>query len=88
MMSGWGYKVDQFILTLLARRIKAEHVAQVSEVVANNGLNIDTIVRLSGRVALKDASPFGQSPVSGFSLKGEPSDSHQFRAGLMALCLS
>jgi phosphoserine phosphatase len=76
---------SRFILTLLARRIKAEHVAQVSEVVANNGLNIDTIVRLSGRVALKDASPLDKACIE-FSLKGEPSDSHQFRAGLMALC--
>ena len=76
---------SRFILTLLARRIKANHVALVSDVVANNGLNIDTIVRLSGRVALQAVSPVDKACIE-FSLKGEPSDSHQFRAGLMALC--
>ena len=76
---------SRFILTLLARRIKAKHVAQVSDVVANNGLNIDTIVRLSGRVALQAVSPLDKACIE-FSLKGEPSDNHQFRSELMKLC--
>ncbi len=76
---------SRFILTLLARRIKANHIARVSEVVANNGLNIDSIVRLSGRVSLQAASDLDKACVE-FSLKGEPSDRHQFRAELMNLC--
>lgn len=76
---------SRFILTLLARRIKANHIALVSEVVANNGLNIDTIVRLSGRVSLQTSSDTDKACVE-FSLKGEPSDRHQFRSELMTLC--
>jgi phosphoserine phosphatase len=76
---------SRFILTLLARRIKANHIALVSEIVANNGLNIDTIVRLSGRVSLQTSTATDKACVE-FSLKGEPSDRHQFRSELMTLC--
>lgn len=76
---------SRFILTLLARRIKATHIAKVSEVVANHGLNIDTIVRLSGRVSLQQESEKSKACVE-FSLKGQPEDVKQFRADLMAVC--
>ena len=41
------------IITLLGRKISARHLAKVSEVVAANGLNIDNITRLSGRISLR-----------------------------------
>ncbi len=40
------------IITLLARRLTAEHIARVTEIVANHALNIDNVSRLSGRVPL------------------------------------
>ncbi len=73
---------SRFILTLLARKIKANHIAQVSQVVAANGLNIDAIVRLSGRVPLDHEDDTIKACVE-FSLKGEPEDSKAFRAELM-----
>jgi len=73
---------SRFILTLLARKIKANHIARVSGVVADNGLNIDAIVRLSGRVPLADEDTSVKACVE-FSLKGEPQDSTTFRAQLM-----
>ena len=73
---------SRFILTLLARKIKANHIARVSGVVADNGLNIDAIVRLSGRVPLADEENSVKACVE-FSLKGEPQDSTTFRAQLM-----
>jgi phosphoserine phosphatase len=76
---------SRFILTLLARRIKAKHIAKVSAVVAKNGLNIDTIVRLSGRVSLQEDSEKSKACVE-FSLKGQPANSRQFRSELMAVC--
>jgi phosphoserine phosphatase len=76
---------SRFILTLLARRIKANHIAKVSAVVAKNGLNIDTIVRLSGRVSLQEDSEKSKACVE-FSLKGQPANSRQFRSELMAVC--
>lgn len=41
------------IITLLGRVISADHLAKVAEVVAANGLNIDNITRLSGRISLR-----------------------------------
>ena len=41
------------IVTLLARSIDASHLNAVTKVTADQGLNIDKIVRLSGRVPLE-----------------------------------
>jgi phosphoserine phosphatase len=45
----------RFIITLLGPAIGASHIAQVSGVLADAGLNIDRIDRLSSRVALETA---------------------------------
>ena len=76
---------SRFILTLLARRIKATHIAKVSRVIADNGLNIDNIVRLSGRVPLLHPEAKTKACVE-FSLKGELADNAAFRAQLMNVC--
>ena len=74
---------SRYILTLLARRVKALHIAKVSEVISANGLNIDNITRLSGRVPLADADETSKACVE-FSLRGSPRDS--FREQLLAVC--
>ena len=48
-----GQGKDRHIITLLARTITAEHIAGITAIVAEHGLNIDNINRLSGRVNLK-----------------------------------
>src|SRR6478672_11529028 len=47
----------RFILTLLARRLTAAHLAAVSGVIAEQGLNIDIITRLSGRPPREEQQP-------------------------------
>ena len=47
-----GQGKARHIITVLARKITAEHIARVSAVIAEFGLNIDRIERLSGRVPL------------------------------------
>jgi phosphoserine phosphatase len=47
-----GQGKARHIITVLARRITAEHIARVAGVIAEFGLNIDRIERLSGRVPL------------------------------------
>lgn len=74
---------SRFILTLLARRIRASHIAEVSQVIAANGLNIDNITRLSGRVPLERPDVADKACVE-FSLRGTPTDS--FREQLLAMC--
>lgn len=81
---------SRYILTLLARRIKATHIAKVARVIADNGLNIDNIVRLSGRVPLvnpqSQAGDIKTKACVEFSLKGELLDNAAFRAQLMHVC--
>jgi phosphoserine phosphatase len=43
---------DRFIITILGRAISANHLFQVSTVIAEHGLNVDRIERLSGRLSL------------------------------------
>jgi len=75
----------RFILTLLARKIKASHIAKVTRVIADNGLNIDGIVRLSGRVNVED-DDVGSKACVEFSLKGEHENSRKLRSQLMQVC--
>jgi phosphoserine phosphatase len=48
-----GQGKDRHIITLLARTISAKHIARITAIVAENGLNIDNITRLTGRVPLE-----------------------------------
>lgn len=74
-----------YIVTLLARRITALHIAEVSRVVAEFGLNIDGLQRLSGRVALdEDAGEKGKACVE-FSVRGEPADLTDMRRQFLQL---
>jgi len=70
------------ILTLLARKIKASHIAAVTKMIVQHNLNIDKITRLSGRIPLQDSQKITRACVE-FSLRGEPST--DFRENLMAL---
>ncbi|MFT6432736.1 MAG: phosphoserine phosphatase [Candidatus Azotimanducaceae bacterium] len=80
----------RFILTLLARKIKAAHIAKVSRVIADNGMNIDSIVRLSGRVNVDDKGldeqGVGAKACVEFSLKGGHENSKSLRTELMQVC--
>ncbi|MFY0640716.1 MAG: phosphoserine phosphatase SerB [Bermanella sp.] len=59
------------IITLLARKLTAEHIARVTEIVANHELNIDNISRLSGRIPLEDDERQGPNKASvEFSVRG------------------
>lgn len=43
---------DRFIVTILGRSISANHLAKVSDIIAEHGLNVDRVERLSGRLSL------------------------------------
>ena len=72
------------MVTLLARKIDAIHLALVTTVCANYGLNIDKIVRLSGRMQLDDSDKLGRACVE-FSVRGEAQDPRAFRNSLLEL---
>ena len=72
----------RYILTLLARRPTAAHLAAVSSVIAGQGLNIDVITRLSGRPPREDDGRPRRACVE-FSVRGQPRDEDALRADLM-----
>ncbi len=78
-----GQGKARHIITVLARRISAEHLARVSAIIAEFGLNIDRIDRLSGRVALGDEQPSDKACVE-ISARG-PLNDGEFRARCMQL---
>lgn len=64
---------DRFIVTLLARKLTAEHLSRATEIIANQGLNIDLITRLTGRSPLDDEDNTGKAVVE-LSVRGTPKD--------------
>ncbi|TRX66143.1 phosphoserine phosphatase SerB [Carboxylicivirga sp. M1479] len=62
---------DRFIITLLSRKLTADQLSQVTTIISNQGLNIDYISRLSGRVLLDDHEGNDKSVVE-FSVRGTP----------------
>ena len=72
------------IVTLLARKITASQISEVTAVAAEHGLNIDDITRLSGRVSLDDIEEQDKACVE-FSARGNPADTAALRAAFMEL---
>ena len=72
----------RYIITLLARKITADQLAQVTAVMSRHGLNIDGINRLSGRIPLGDLPALSKACVE-FSVRGQLQDSDVFRADLL-----
>jgi|TARA_B110000879_G_scaffold100308_1_gene136073 phosphoserine phosphatase len=75
---------SRYIVTLLARQINSEHLAAVTTVTSDFGLNIDKIVRLSGRIKLDKTEQLGRACVE-FSVRGEPKDALQLKNALLEL---
>lgn len=74
----------RYIISLLARKVTAQHLARVTGVVSRYDLNIDGIQRLSGRVPLGDEPNLGKACVE-FSVRGQLENLQQFRADLLEL---
>jgi phosphoserine phosphatase len=82
-----GQGKDRHIITLLSRKITAEQLADVTTVVAENNLNIDSITRLSGRVRLEgeiNDNPDTRACVE-ISVRGAPRDSAAMRAAFLGI---
>ena len=72
------------IVTLLVRKVKAEHISAVTALVTQYGLNIDKITRLSGRVPLEKETEQSKACVE-FSLRGDLDDAQIVRRSLLEL---
>ncbi|MDF1820986.1 MAG: phosphoserine phosphatase SerB [Alcanivoracaceae bacterium] len=81
-----GQGKDRHIITMLARKITAEQLSDVTAVVAANELNIDSINRLSGRVHLEgEAGDEDARACVEISVRGNPADSQAMRAAFLRI---
>ena len=76
---------SRHIITLLARRISAEHIAKVTDVAARYDLNIDNISRLSGRVSIDAVEEESSKACVEFSVRDMSADEAEVRATLLTL---
>ncbi len=74
---------DRFLVTMLGRAISAHHLSRVSAIIAEHGLNIDRIERLSGRLSLAPCDPCGTACVE-FRASGRATSETDLRAALLA----
>ena len=73
---------DQFIVTILGRAISANHLARVSGIIAQHGLNVDRIERLSGRLSLAVHTPDANACVE-LMVSGDASSEQPMRAAFL-----
>ena len=76
---------NRYILTLLGRHITARHISEISKIIANQGLNIDTITRLTGRMPLDANTEMATKACIEFSVRGNPKDKTRMQSDLLRL---
>lgn len=65
---------ERFIITLISRKLTAEQISKVTFEILNQGLNIDVISRLTGRIPLNANVEYdtNSKSVVEFSVRGKP----------------
>lgn len=75
---------DRFIVTLLSRKATSLQLSRVTDIIYNQGLNIDSITRLTGRIPLDEVLENNASKACiQFSLRGNPKDTFAMRQSFM-----
>ena len=75
---------NRYILTVIGRELSARQIALATRVIAEQGLNIDSILRLTGRRSIRQQNKLVRACIE-FSLRGTPKDRPQMQADLMRL---
>ncbi|MBQ0046241.1 MAG: phosphoserine phosphatase SerB [Prevotellaceae bacterium] len=75
---------NRYILTVLGRELKARQIEAVSKLIAEQGLNIDSILRLSGRASIQHPLEKTRACIQ-FSVRGTPKDKEALHGSLMKL---
>ena len=75
---------NRYILTLLGRKLSAAQIEAVTCLIAEQGLNIDSIRRLSGRISIEEPQKNVRACIE-FSVRGTPHDRNAMQAELLRL---
>ena len=75
---------NRYILTVIGRSLSAKQIAAAAKVIKGQGLNIDSIIRLTGRQSIKHPEKNVRACIE-FSLRGTPKDLSDMQSQLMQL---
>lgn len=75
---------NRYIVTLLGRKVTAQHIASVTKAIYDHELNIDSIVRLTGRMPLAEDDRVAKSCIQ-LSVRGNLEDRSSLQQQFMEL---
>lgn len=75
---------NRYILTLLGRKLTAKQISAVTSIIADQGMNIDSIKRLTGRVPLDEEKANVRACIE-LSVRGTPKNRVEMQKNLMRL---
>ncbi|MCI6119636.1 MAG: phosphoserine phosphatase SerB [Prevotella sp.] len=75
---------NRYILTIIGRSLSAKQIAAAAKVIKGQGLNIDSIIRLTGRQSIKHVEKNVRACIE-FSLRGTPKNLSDMQSQLMQL---
>lgn len=75
---------NRYIITILGRRLTAKQISAATKIIAEQGLNIDSIKRLTGRVPLDEEKASVRSCIE-FSVRGNPKNRVEMQRSMMKL---
>ena len=79
-----GQGKNRYILTLIGRSLSAKQIEAATKVISSQGLNIDSILRLTGRISIMNPDKNVRACIE-FSLRGTPQDRSTMQKQLMTL---
>ena len=75
---------NRYILTIIGRSLSARNIEEATRVITEQGVNIDSILRLTGRQSIRKSNQNVRACIE-FSLRGTPKDYRQMQADLMQM---
>ena len=75
---------DRYIITILGEKLAAEQISQVTKVISEKNLNIDSIKRLTGRTSLVKKEDYPRASIQ-LSIRGRIDDKTDFTKKMMQI---
>lgn len=76
---------NRWIVTMLGRKLTASHITGVSRIISEQGMNIDSIKRLTGRMPIEGRTEGCSKSCVQFSVRGNPFDYTAMQKSFMQL---
>ncbi|MFD1613487.1 phosphoserine phosphatase SerB [Gelatiniphilus marinus] len=75
---------NRYIVTILGEKLAAEQISEVTKIISEKNLNIDSIKRLTGRLSLVNKEEYPRASIQ-LSIRGEIGDKTEFTEKFMQI---